>query len=151
MLKAEPLEPTVDLGGNSPKSAAGAFSVGLKLSGGSASVADEELPEHVKLPLHPNHPQALSTTDHVTILYFKCMLAVDAIIYHVRVGLPPPDTCWKRTSIDMEKESTRSSTYRLPNGSSGKNPPPMVLRNCIVNPLLVGSGLDHHLFQIFPS
>ena len=88
-----------------------------------------------------------STTDHPAILYFKRILAGGTIIYHIRIRLPPPDTCWKRTSIDMERET---SVNRLTNSSFGKNSSSSLFCNCIVNPLLVGTGLDHQFFQILP-
>lgn len=47
-------------------------------------------------------PVPSSATEHQTVFYFNRMLAIDTIIYHVCVGLSPPDTSWKRTSVDME-------------------------------------------------
>ena len=93
-------------------------------------------------------PAVLSTADHSAILYFKCMFTIDAIIYDVRIGLPPPDTCWKRTAIHMARETP---VKRLSDSSFGKNQAAALFCNSIMNPSLVGTGLDYQFFQILPG
>ena len=88
----------------------------------------------------------VSITYHRFVSKVECISATSAVVYHIRVWLPLPNTSLHWTAIDMDR---KSSIDMVTSRCLGKNTLTSLCLGRIVNPLLVITSFNYQPLQVF--